>query len=246
MPLKKKSNKKKESASEVAENTGIYLPTQRRLGSCMTHRSDIIWIDSFMKSDEILGVIKEYPHFNRFPVCSGMVDSVVGVLKVRVFLESLVEKNWLGLKALVKKPIYVPETVTILNALSILKDANCEMAFIVDEYGGIEGLVTRNGIISELLEVVDGKQGEDDPDLFQRDDGSWLIGGQIRMDDIREQFGFPDAASGSHEYHTLAGYLLALNGNIPKTGDKIAAGSYICEIVDMDGHRIDKVLVQKA
>ncbi len=211
----------------------------------MTHRSDIVWIDTGQKKDEIYRIIKAHPQFSRFPVCSGTVDSVLGVLLSRVFIESLLEPLWPGLKSLVKKPIYLPETVTIVKTLSMLEEAGCQMAFIIDEYGGIEGLVTKNGIVEELLEEITGEEADEDPDIFQRDDGSWLIGGQIRMDEIREQFTIPDAENGSHEYYTLAGYLLSINGSIPKTGDKIQAGKYLCEIVDMDGHRIDKVLVKE-
>jgi putative hemolysin len=117
------------------------------------------------------------------------------------------------------------------------------MAFIIDEYGGIEGLVTKNGLISELLTGLGAVPGDEKSEIFRRDDGTWLVDGQIRMTEVREHFDLPDDQETSHEYYTLAGYLLARKGSIPKTGDTIAAGSYLCEIVDMDGHRIDKVLI---
>jgi putative hemolysin len=235
----------KKNADDTDAEAGIFLPVHRRLGSCMTHRSDIVWIDAGMKKDEILQIVGKHPEFSRFPVCSETVDSVLGVLTVRRFLSSLQEPLWPGLKALLKKPVYLPETATILKTLSILEEAACQMAFIVDEYGGIEGIVTRNGIIGELLEELSADENGDDREIFRREDGSYLIDGQVRMDEIRELFTLPDDEAESHEYHTIAGYLLSLKGSIPKTGDCIVAGDYICEIVDMDGHRIDKVLVRE-
>jgi putative hemolysin len=234
---------KKRSASGQKTAEGIFLPVNRRLGKCMTHRSDIVWIEASKKKEEIEEIIGAHPEFREFPVCAGTVDSVLGVLSAGLFFAALTKPLWPGLKTLVKKPVYLPETVTILKTLSMLNEADCRMAFIIDEYGGIEGIVTRNGLVSELLEEVEDESASSDPEIFRRDDGSFLVDGQIRMDEIRELFSFPDANSASHDYYTLAGYLLSVHGNIPKTGDRIKAGNYQCEIVDMDGHRIDKVLI---
>lgn len=198
-----------------------------------------------MKKNEILGQLTAHPEFAYFPVCAGTVDSVLGVLPARSFLASLLAPQWPGLKSLVKRPVYLPETVSIANALAEIAESECHLAFIIDEYGGIEGMVTRNGLMDELLSGIAGETGEGDPDIFRRDDGSYLIGGQVRMDEIREFLNLPDAHAGNRDYYTLAGYLLALKGAIPKTGDKIEAGPYLCEIVDMDGHRIDKVLISE-
>lgn len=237
------SVRRKKTEDGAGAPDGIFLPAGRRLGTCMTHRQDIVWIDSGMKKDEILGVISGHPEYSMFPVCAGTVDSVVGVLPVRLFLHSLLQGPWQGLKPLVRKPVYLPESVTILRTLTLLDEADCRMGFVIDEYGGIEGLVTRNGLVGELLSEVATGAGDEGEDIFRREDGSYLVGGQVRMDEIADLFPLPDAESGSHEYYTLAGYLLALNGSIPKTGDRIRSGRYLCEIIDMDGHRIDKVLI---
>ena len=238
------AQKEKKSADNDDTERGIFLPAERRIGSCMTRRPDIVWIDAGMKRGDILQIILAHPDIAHFPVCSLTVDSVLGVLSARAFLISLQDVTWPGLKALVKKPVYLPETATILSALTTLAENDCHVAFIIDEYGGIEGLVTRNGLVTEILADVPGGGTGEEPDIFQRADGSWLVGGEVRMEEIRPTFALPDTEKGSHDYYTLAGYLLALNGSIPKTGDRIRAGDYTCEIVDMDGHRIDKVLIQ--
>jgi len=234
---------KKDAGADIETDKGIYLPANRRLGSCMTHRSDIVWIESSMKKDEICKIVSAHGEFSQFPVCSLTVDSVLGVLSARQFLASLSDPVWPGLKSLVRKPVYLPETVTILKTLSMLEETGCRLAFIIDEYGGIEGIATRNGIIGELLEEVSDEEADEESGIFRRADGSALVDGQVRMEEIRGEFDLPDADTGSHEYYTLAGYLLSVNGSIPKTGDRIRTGKYLCEIVDMDGHRIDKVLV---
>lgn len=242
-PLFSLKKKKKDPHIDETER-GVFLPAERRIGSCMTRRPDIVWIDAGMKRGDILRIIQDHPDLAHFPVCSGTVDSVLGVLPARAFLASLQAITWTGLKALVKKPVYLPETATILSALTALAENDCRVAFIVDEYGGIEGLVTRNGLVAEILADVPGGGAGEEPDIFRRADGSWLVGGEVRMEEIRPIFALPDTEKGSHDYYTLAGYLLAVNGSIPKTGDCIRAGDYMCEIVDMDGHRIDKVLIQ--
>lgn len=235
--------KKKNEREDPQEPQGIFLPVHRKLGSCMTHRPDIVWIEAKQKKEEILALVKEHQDVAFFPVCADTIDSVLGVLSARTFLESLFEPSWSGLKKLVKKPVYLPETVTILKALSFIVEAECHMAFIIDEYGGIEGIVTKNSLVEELLEEVSGEK-DDDPDIFHREDGSWLVGGHVRIDDLATVFDFP-AVDNNHDYYTLAGYLLSLKGSIPHTGDLIRTGKYTCEIVDMDGHRIDKVLVSE-
>jgi len=219
------------------------IPADRKIGSCMTHRSDIVWIDSASKKSEILETVLAHPDIGFFPVCAKTVDSVLGVLPSRVFLASLQNPSWPGLKTLVKKPVYLPETVTIARALQTIAESGSRMAFIIDEYGGIEGLVTRNGLLGEILEELGRKENEHDPDIVRRADGSWLLSGTVRMDEISENIDLPAPESGDKDYYTIAGYILSVNGSIPNTGDVIQCGSWKCEIVDMDGHRIDKILV---
>ncbi|HPO03040.1 CBS domain-containing protein [Treponema zuelzerae] len=228
-----------------AKPDDILIPSSRRLGSCITHRPDIVWIDSDSTREAILAKIREYPGYHHFPVCSGTIDSVIGVLPVRDFLDSLLMAEWPALKTLVRKPLYLPETVSIRKALLLLQESRCRMAFIIDEYGGIEGLVTRNGLISELIEETSADLTASDPEIHERSDGSYLIGGQVRMEEVSSVIDLPPTAREGHEYYTLAGYILSLNGSIPKTGDIIESGAWRCEIVDMDGHRIDKVLISK-
>lgn len=223
---------------------GVFLPAGRRLGSLMTHRSDIPWIDSSAPSQEVRAFLRSHSEYSHFPVCAGTIDTVLGILSARRFLDSLDSDPWPGLKALIKKPLFLPETVTVVKALNFMRKENCELVLIIDEYGGIEGMITRTGLVCELMEEL--SEDTDDPAIFRREDGSWLIDGTVSMDEIREQQILRQEKTGDHEYHTLAGFLLSVTGSIPRTGDCIRIDSQVCEIVDMDGHRIDKVLIRDA
>lgn len=209
----------------------------------MTHRPDIVWIDSVSTPAEIRAILNAHPDFTQFPVCSGSVDKVLGVLSVRHFLESLLLPAWPGLRETVKKAVFLPETVTIARALRSLDDDSCRLAFIIDEYGGVEGMITRNGLVQELLEEARSPTETENSEVVKRDDGSWLIDGLVRMEEVRELFSLPDTGTGNGEYYTLAGYLLTLNGSIPKPGDTIESGDFRFEIAGMDGNRIDRVIV---
>jgi len=221
---------------------GFFLPAGRRLGSLMTHRSDIPWIDSSAQALEVHAFLRKHTETSHFPVCSGTIDAVQGILSARRFFES--QDSWQGLKAIIKKPLFLPETVTVVKALSFMRKENCEMVLIIDEYGGIEGMITRTGIVCDL--VAELSEDTADPAIFRREDGSWLIDGTVSMDEIQEQQILTQKKTGDHKYHTLAGFLLSVTGSIPHTGDCIRIDSKVCEIVDMDGHRIDKVLIRDA
>lgn len=234
------------SGEDLHTRSGLFLPADRRIGSCMTHRPDIQWIDASSSPEAIRATLNSFPGYTQFPVCSGSVDRVLGVLSVRSFLEALQEPAWPGLKSIVKKAVFLPETATILRALETLAASECRLAFIIDEYGGVEGMVTRNGLMAELLEELGGTEEGEEEKAEQREDGSRLMDGLTRMEDVRELFGLEETESDSGEYYTLAGYLLSLNGSIPRPGDVIPAGDYRCEIVEMDGNRIEKVRVSPA
>jgi len=225
------------------EKMGIFLPTERRIGSCMTHRPDIVWIDSASDSDSIRVIMEANPNFTQFPVCSGSVDKVLGVVTVRQFLESLLKPTWPGLRDIVRKAVFLPETVTILRALRALDESEGRLAFIIDEYGGVEGMVTRNGLVRELLEEVRDTSPAGEPEPDDRPDGSRLLDGQTRMEEIRDTFDLPEGEDEAGDYYTLAGFLLTLNGSIPKPGDAIETGGYRWEVASMDGNRIETVLV---
>ena len=230
-----------EAEQDIVEN--VFLLGDKRVTSVMTSRPEIIWLDTEKTADEIEQAIRNYPH-NRYIVADGDLDHVRGIILVRDLLLSGFPKNldW----EVVKTPLYIPETMTILNLLEEFRLKQQHLALIVDEYGKVEGLVT----VTDLLEAMVG----DLPDshetynalAVQREDGSWLIDGLLTMDDFQELLELEQLPEGSgNAFQTIGGFVLFELERIPKASESFSWGGLTFEIVDMDGNRVDKVLLTR-
>lgn len=224
---------------------GLVIPVDQKIGASLTRRTEVIWIEANASKEEINEILKNNSHFTSFPVCSKTFDSVIGVLNAKLFFETLCNAHWTGLKDLVTKPVFLPETTSIAKALAILKEYTCKMAFIIDEYGGVEGIVTQNGLVNDLLENIKPEEQKNASIITKRGDNVWLVDAQARIDDITRAIPLPDLEHSDNDYFTLAGYILAINENIPKVGDIIRYKIFTFEIMIMDGNRIDRVLISK-
>lgn len=222
---------------------GLFIPIEQKIGASLTRRTEVIWIEANASKEDINKILKENPNFSSFPVCSGTFDSVIGVLNARLFYETLYNAQWTGLKDLVTKPVFLPETTSVAKALAILKEHTCKLAFVIDEYGGVEGIITQNGVVNDLLETIKPEEQKNASIITKREDASWLVDAQARIDDITRVIPLPDLENSDHDYFTLAGYILAINENIPKVGDSITYKNLSFEIMVMDGNRIDRVLI---
>ncbi|WP_024752185.1 transporter associated domain-containing protein [Treponema phagedenis] len=218
---------------------------QRKIGAYMTHRSDIIWIDIVSTKEDVLRLITENPHIEYFPVCANIIDTVIGYISVRSYLLACLADAPPNLRVLIQKPFFIPETVAVRKTLALIKETDARIAFIIDEYGGIEGLITKNGLLTEILEETALADGVYDPDIFKKDDGSWVVSGQVSMDEIRTIGIIPKEQEKTEDFHTIAGYLLSIKDSIPQAGEKICFGKYRFTILKMDGRRIDKILIQE-
>ena len=214
----------------------------RTVDSLMTPRPRIVWLDASSSLEENLAVMRDTP-FSRYPVCRGSDKDVLGVLTLKRLPEML-GKGQFDLFAKLAKPLYVPGTARALDLLEEFRDAETRLALVVDEYGDIEGLVTLN----DLLVAVVGKSvpqiATRDSPVVRRDDGSWLIDGALGTEDLRELLSLarlPD--EDEHEYHTAAGMMMARFARIPQVGEHFDWDGYRFEVVDLDGARIDKILV---
>ena len=219
---------------------------KRRIGSCMTYRSDIVWIDIAETPQNILKLIKAHADFNYFPVCAQKIDTVIGILNVRDYLQSRLETPPPNLQALVTKPLFIPETQTIEHTLELLKQHSTNTACIIDEYGGIEGFVTKNGLLTILLNESIQAIGRNGKQPFKQTDGGFIVSAQMSLDEVQALQLLEDIErSPNEDYYTLAGYLLARLDAIPHPGDSIDIGSYICTVRTMDGRRINQVIIKK-
>ena len=219
----------------------------RHLKALMTPRVDMTFVDLDGERAQILQRIAE-SRFSRFPVCRGDRSQVVGFIHTGDLFEQAVRAGSLDgidLDAAVQDILYVPESVSAMGVLELFKKNNAELALIVDEYGDIQGMVTMTDVMSALVGDVTVIGEEHDPDAVQREDGSWLLDGGIPLDRFRDLFQtgvrFPAEEGGA--YHTLAGFLFYQFGYIPRPSETISWDEYCFEVLDMDGNRIDRILV---
>jgi putative hemolysin len=225
----------------------------RNVDSVMTPRPRIAWLDATAPLSENLAVMRTTP-YSRYPVYRGSEDEVLGVLEVKRLLQSLAAEpgsggtpNPLDLFRKLAPPLFVPSTTRALDLLDEFRDAASPFALAVDEYGDIEGLVTLNDVLTAVVGHPAGSHeggNTRDADAVQRADGSWLLAGSMATDDLRELLKL-DELPNEHtgDYYTLAGMLIELFGHIPAKGESTLWNRYKFEVVDLDGARIDQVLV---
>lgn len=224
---------------------GVFNLGDRRVESLMTHRSDIVALDINDPDDENLrkmtGSDRSY-----FPVYEGNLDNIVGMVSVKNVLAKMVDGCTPDIRASVTKPLFVPEALPILKLLESFKASGVHIALVTDEYGSIQGVITLHDILEAIVGNVRTLGEPVDTPVVVREDGSWLINGDTPVEDIKKILSvdsFPGEDQGN--YRTIAGLILFILERIPKTGDHLIAGGLRYEIVDMDGNRIDKVLVTR-
>jgi putative hemolysin len=211
----------------------------------MTPRPDIMWLDYERPFKENLEIIKTSDHAY-FPVCEGDLDHVIGFLHVKDLFKIYPDFDGSDIKPLLRKPFIFPETISALRVLEHFKASPIHVALIVDEYGTIQGLVTVNDIMAAIVGDIPSFNESEEKAIVEREDGSWLIDGTLSIDEFTEHFrieALPDEEDA--EYHTLAGFIMTYLGRIPITGDHFRWEQYRFEILDMDGNRIDKVLMSR-
>jgi putative hemolysin len=213
----------------------------RRVSAVMTPRTQIEFLDLDDPEEETRRRIRESSH-SRFPVVEGGTHQLVGVVQVKDLFAAYIAGQPLNLRAALRAPLFLPNTVTALRALEVLKSSGEPMALVVDEYGDLEGLVTLTDILQALVGDIQ-EAGETDPRVVRREDGTWLIDGMISLDELKQVLGVQRLPGDDADFHTLGGYLMAHLNRVPMIADRVTAGGYSFEVVDMDGRRVDRVLV---
>lgn len=213
----------------------------RPITSLMVPRSDIIFLDIALPLKDNYRRLMDSPH-TAFPVCDQQVDNLLGVANAKDILAKAIGDEPVELSRLMRPANFVFENLTALELLDYFKSSNNQMVFVVDEYGGIQGIVT----VHDLLEALAGEFGteDDDPWVVTRDDGSLLLDGLLPVLDLKDCLGIEDLPD-EGSYQTLNGLILKMMERVPRTGEKIQVQDWIMEVVDMDGHRVDKVLVTR-
>lgn len=222
----------------------IFRMGNRRVSSLMTHRPDIVWLEAADTSQEIRQTIYEST-FSRFPVCHEGLDNVLGMVHVKDLLLQCMADQPFDLQAVLQEPLYVIESTSTLKVLESFKKTGKQAALVIQEYGDIQGLITLNDILEAIVGDISSTGDLDNPQAVQREDGSWLFDGMLPIDEFKDILHIrelPEEASG--DYETLAGFVLIELGRVPIATDHFEWGTLRFEVVDMDGRRIDKVLVQ--
>ena len=226
--------------SERAIISGVVRLADRPTREVMTPRTDVDWIDIDAAPDAIRQRILETPH-SRLPVAEGTVDKLVGVVQLRDIVAAQIEGKSLNLRDLVRGVPIVPDQMDAMDALNVLRSAEVPMAFVHDEYGHFDGLLTPVDLLRALAgEFVSDQDESRDPPLVEREDGSWLISGSLSADGLADALGLnmPE----DRDYSTAAGFALSVLKRLPETGERFTVGEWKFEIVDMDGRKIDKLL----
>ncbi|AIB15282.1 hypothetical protein ABAZ39_25650 (plasmid) [Azospirillum argentinense] len=220
---------------------GVLRLADRTVRTIMIPRPDVAWLDLGKTQAEQLAAIRAGSH-SRYPVCRGELDELVGVIHTRDLVDALVEGRPFELEAQVARPLVVHDGTPILKLLELMKTSGHHLAVVVDEYGSIEGIVT----LTDILETIAG----DLPDVgeametaaVRREDGSWLVEGWMPVDEFEDTLGLR-GVRGTGDFHTVAGLVLHHLGHVPVAGEAFEWNGVRVEVVDMDGRRIDKVLV---
>ncbi|HOI41246.1 MAG TPA: hemolysin family protein [Methanobacterium sp.] len=224
----------------------VFMLDDRRVSSLMTPKTGIIWLDVTEPVDNINSKIIESKRA-MFPVAENSLDNFLGVIQLKDLFGVEVEDGN-TLKRYLKKPIIVPESSDLLDILKLFKESkdHVHMAIVVDEYGSIEGLITLNDILEAIVGEIPAIDEPDEPKAVQRSDGSWLIDGAISIDEFKKILGVKKLSDEELSvYQTLGGFIMNYLGRIPDTGESFQLDDVYYEVVDMDGHHIDKVLVLK-
>ena len=229
--------------SERAIISGIVRLADRPVREVMTPRTDVDWVDVSTSSDDLRAALKDTPH-SRIPVADGSVDNILGVIQTRDLLEALLDGRELNLRELTRSAPVIPDLMDAMDALVVLRSADVPLALVHDEYGHFDGIVTPGSILAALAGTFahDVEEG-DEPDLFEREDGSWLVSGAASADVLSDRLGVN--MPHDRDYSTVAGFALSVLKRLPQTGEAFAHDGWKFEVIDMDGRKIDKLLVSR-
>ena len=231
-------------SKELAMVKGVFYLGDRPVRAFMTHRSEIRWLDLEAGPEEARKAAEEAEDQFCFPIANGDLDDVAGVVLARDIFKALLANPWPGMKAVMRQPCFIPETMSALKAFEAFKKADAIDLFVMDEYGGFAGILTVRNLIEEIVGELSPEGGEGEA-IVKQEDGSWLADGGASIDDTARVLELENLGVDRSEYHTLAGFVLDLAGEIPKTGASFDHEGFRFVISKLDGNRIDKIIIMK-
>jgi putative hemolysin len=237
-----KSGVFEETEQDMIEN--VLRLDERPVGAWMTPRTRIVWLDVEEPLEVIQRKVIEH-HYSRYPVAKDSLDNVIGIVRAKDLLVQNLTRQPLDLKVLLRPPLIIPKSLSALDVLELFKEQGRHIALITDEYGGIEGMVTHNDILEDIVgNIPTAGEPSAEPQAQQREDGSWLVDGLLDIDTLKEILAIerlPDEED--RGYHTVGGFVMSQVYGIPGVGQYFEWQNLRFEVVDMDGRRVDKVLI---
>jgi len=221
---------------------GVFYLGDRTVGAFMTHRSEIHWLDINLPYNEITAKAIEFREQRCFPVVNANPDEIVGAVYLEDIILDSTKSSPQGLRAIMKKAHFVPETLPAINAFASFKEGQSNFLFVMDEYGGLSGIISITALVEEIVGELSTPVVNEEP-LLKQEDGAWFAGGALNIDDAASALSITIDEEG--DYHTLAGLVLHLAGELPRVGDSYEYQGYKFEVVDKDGNRINKILIKK-
>jgi putative hemolysin len=224
----------------------VFQLDDRHLNTLMTPHTEMVWLDINASPDEVQRKIIDSGH-SRYPVCRDNLDNLLGIVHASDLLCDSLDTQSLDLEAHLRPPRYVPENATASRIVDLFKRTQQHLVLVIDEYGGIQGLVTEHDLLEAIVGDLPSPGEIYDPDVVDRGDGSWLLDGMMTIDELKELLDI-DVMPGEERgtYQTLSGFVMSRIGAIPHTGQCFHWGGFRFEVVDMDGRRVDKILVAQA
>jgi magnesium and cobalt exporter, CNNM family len=241
--------------SEGAE-TGVIEPAEesivqrvfqlgdQRVAAIMTPRVDIEWVDVDISPDELREFLASHSH-TQFVVCQDDLDNVLGTVRSADLLPAILKGGEIQLRLLVREALFVPDSMRAFQLLEAFRSSHKHVAIVMDEFGAVEGLVTVTDLLEGLVGALPADATEAGGPFVQRGDGSWLVEGYASMEEVAAKFDIQVPEEEAGAYHTLAGFVMARLGHVPRTADAFEWGGLRFEVVDMDGRRVDKVMVSR-
>jgi putative hemolysin len=241
---------------EQGTQEGVFEPTEQEMverifrfgdrtaSALMTPRPDVVWLDPNEPAEEIQKKITADSH-THYPVAEGQIDRIIGLVNSKDLLSQNLSCRPIDLRSVLRPALFIPESMPALDVLERLKKKRTHVAFVIDEHGGFQGLVTTSDILEAIVGDIPMPDETEEADIIRREDGSWLVDGKVLADEIKEllqvnALPFED----ENLYQTLGGLVMAFLGRIPRSGDHFEWSGFRFEVMDMDGHRVDKVLIR--
>jgi len=221
----------------------VFRLGDRHIKAFMTPRTEIDWIDVGDSFEVNRQILLDSPH-SRFPVCQDSIDECLGFVRVKNILSAYLTGEAINWQTIAQTPMYIADGTKALKVLELFKESGSHIALVTDEYGGVQGLITINDLMQAIVGELPSSENSDEPMVIQREDGSWLLDGLLSTDELKTLFDretLPE--ENKSNYHTLGGLIITCIGKIPQAGDHFQWNDLRFEVMDMDGTRVDKVLV---